>query len=548
MIRLNPGDAITSPSGVEWLVGELVGRGGTAQVHVATSADGSTAVVKTLSGHRFPVTSAMRKRFLREARHLESIDNPHVVRVLGHGSYRGLPFIVMEKMERSLYDVLQVSRIPFQVAATWLRHALVGTAALHDAGLVHRDLSPKNLLIARDGRLVVGDFGTVRHLNDTTITTSPHALGSLIYISTQQFDDPHGARPADDVFSLGQIAYEMLTGHRPLGNAPPLADARPDAPSDVTMFVDRMRSHARERRPGTARAALEEFDALASRSRTAKMPSAPRAVLEAWRIRQLAALERAKELPAIAGVCESLAEVVDAIGPIRLGVDRFRKLPHKEVVREVGIPGCRDRTCWGMAVLLGSGNCRFHIHDLEGGGFSWWLTLLHSRLTGSDFIVVNFDYLHPLLGTVSAAIEDLHRWDDDLFWSCFDAQAFTFGRECAECGTPLELSVPREELDINQGAFGVQRSATCPNEPGVEPPRCCVCGETLGRVHDFDEWGRYDAVGCACGGYAIQVDFEISPWNFNRRLTTDDVPTILEKHIRVQDDIPELWTFPDHSR
>jgi hypothetical protein len=215
---IDPGTAVTGRSGREWRIGAELGRGGTAIVYEALSDDLVDAAAKVLSAHRFPVDAGMRRRFQREGALLSCIDSHHVVRVLDEAVFHGEPILFLERLDTSLYAALsEASPGPpsLSSAVTWLWQALLGVAAMHLADMVHRDLSPKNLLLRADGALVVGDFGTVRHLDDEAISDTGAALGSLIYISRQQFGNSHTATARDDVYSLGQIAYELLSGWRP---------------------------------------------------------------------------------------------------------------------------------------------------------------------------------------------------------------------------------------------------------------------------------------------------------------------------------------------
>jgi hypothetical protein len=116
-----------------------------------------------------------------------------------------------------------------------------GVMALHARGMVHRDLSPRNLLLRSDGRLVVADFGTVRHLDDATMTANEN-FGSLLYISPQQFEDAHSAQPSDDLFSIGQIAWHLLIGRPPMGAVRAVRGLRDDVPKDLSDLIEALRS------------------------------------------------------------------------------------------------------------------------------------------------------------------------------------------------------------------------------------------------------------------------------------------------------------------
>ncbi|HEV7938650.1 MAG TPA: serine/threonine-protein kinase [Solirubrobacteraceae bacterium] len=235
-----------------WRVGHRIGQGGMSVVHEATSIEGQVGAVKLFSDHRFAEGQEAMQRLSREAQHLRAIVHPSVVRVLDLGKVEGRPALILERATESLYELLHTPdrRIGLAGALDFLVQALEGVHAMHERNLVHRDISPKNLLIFPGRRLAVADFGTVRHPDDTTITGA--GMGSLLYISNEQFGDPRNATLQDDIFSLGQIGYQLLTGGVPHGNPDPIRAIRPDVPAQIVETIERMRAYRREMRPSTA--------------------------------------------------------------------------------------------------------------------------------------------------------------------------------------------------------------------------------------------------------------------------------------------------------
>lgn len=536
---------LTGNSGAVWTVGEQVGSGGTAQVFAVSRADGTAAVAKVLSGHRFPIDDEARQRFDREARHLRAVEHPNVVRVLDLAAYGEEPVLILERADKSLYMVLREldGPIPVWLTTAWFRAALAGVAAMHEVGLVHRDLSPKNILFDARGRLLIADFGTVRHLHDGTITTDRSALGSLIYVSRQQFEQAHTATFADDVFSLGQIAYELLTGSRPVGNAPSVGRAREDIPAPLAELIEAMRSDDSNDRPATGREALERLLALITSSRDDAMPAIESSLHTLWRERQL------ETLAGLRGTIDDeclpqLEEVVTSIGPVRLGVSQFRALEPQRAHEEVALDRSGSRGGflypYGVLVLLGSGSARFHVGTLEGGGFTWTNANLHNRLNGKAMQVESEPVQSVGQAHEFAALVVLHQLEAPEFWRAFDTPSFLEGTPCADCGRPLGLRVYREDLDVNSYVRhpSVHRSALCPEEEGSEPLRCCICGQQFSRHADRDEYGPYDAVGCGCGGFAFQVDYDERPWSWSRPMKPADIAACLERQVRAFDGVP----------
>ncbi len=140
-----------------------------------------------------------------------------------------------------------------------LTGVLVGLQAMHAVGLVHRDLAPKNIYLRDDGTPVLGDFGTVRATTDSTLTATKEGLGSLLYISSSQFESQHQSTPLDDLFAVGQIAWQLLAGRRPAGNPPPIERVRPDVDRHLAHWVRRMRSEDPDERLLDVSDALEQL-------------------------------------------------------------------------------------------------------------------------------------------------------------------------------------------------------------------------------------------------------------------------------------------------
>ena len=241
--------AFTGNSGKRWAVGPEIGRGGTAVVFEVSCGD-CVGAAKLLSEHRFAVTDDLVERFRREIEHLRSLDHPNVASVLDDAIIDGAPVLVLERATDSLNDLVRGAAAPAAMpdGLAWLIQSAAGLDAVGQRGLVHRDVSLKNLLLRPDGSLMVADFGTILDPEDITITKG-EGLGSLLFISPDQFADPHNATAADDVYSLGQVAYYVLTGRAPHGNPPPVCSVRWEIPQPFGRLVDTMRAHDRNRRP-----------------------------------------------------------------------------------------------------------------------------------------------------------------------------------------------------------------------------------------------------------------------------------------------------------
>lgn len=198
----------------------LLGRGGAGVVYRARHIGlrRTVALKMLLSGsYAGPVERA---RFRREAQAVAILRHPHVVQVYDFGEHDGRPFFTMEFMDGgSLADQLRAAPRPPAAAAVLVAILADAVEAAHRAGIVHRDLKPSNVMLTADGTPKVGDFGLARHAdgeNDFALTLSGARLGTPAYMAPEQADGHSGeVGPPADVYALGAILYEMLTGGPP---------------------------------------------------------------------------------------------------------------------------------------------------------------------------------------------------------------------------------------------------------------------------------------------------------------------------------------------
>ncbi|OBI79466.1 protein kinase [Mycobacterium sp. E740] len=173
-------------------------------------------------------------RFQREARAVARLTDPGLVAVYDQGVDDQHPFLVMELVEGGTLRELLRERgpMPPHAAAAVVGPVLGGLAAAHRAGLVHRDVKPENVLISDDGDVKIADFGLVRAVAEAKITSTSVILGTAAYLSPEQVSTGD-ADPRSDVYAVGVLTYELLTGRTPFGGDTALAVAYQRLDNDV---------------------------------------------------------------------------------------------------------------------------------------------------------------------------------------------------------------------------------------------------------------------------------------------------------------------------
>jgi len=211
---------------------ELVGAGGMAQVYRAQDTLLERPVAVKLLRPQYAADEPFLARFLQEARAAANLSHPNVVAVYDVGEdtlpneTSPRPYIVMEFVAgRDLKAIIE-AEAPLSVGwaldiAVQIAQAL---AHAHEAGLIHRDVKPQNVLVTRDGRVKVADFGIARALATASISEAGVVLGTVHYLSPEQAAGD-AATPLSDVYALGVILYEMLAGQLPFTGETPVAVA-----------------------------------------------------------------------------------------------------------------------------------------------------------------------------------------------------------------------------------------------------------------------------------------------------------------------------------
>jgi len=194
----------------------LIARGGMGEVYRATDSVLERKVAVKLLSERYASDPEVRARFQREALAAARLSStPHVITIFDVGEHQERPYLVMEYLVGgSVHDRLREGPVPTDQALDWLEQAGKGLDRAHQEGVVHRDVKPANLLLDREGKISVTDFGIASTSGLDTLTLPGTVLGTAGYLSPEQArGDP--ATAASDRYGLGVVAFELLTGRRP---------------------------------------------------------------------------------------------------------------------------------------------------------------------------------------------------------------------------------------------------------------------------------------------------------------------------------------------
>jgi Tol biopolymer transport system component/tRNA A-37 threonylcarbamoyl transferase component Bud32 len=286
---LRPGDRIGA-----YRVERGLGRGGMGEVYLAFDDRlGRLVAIKRIR-HDGPLSEVQRQRFRREARAAARLNHPAIVQIFDlvatgdsdSGRAGGSDSLVMEYVEgESLADIVARGPLDPAVAVRFAREIALGLAAAHAAGFVHRDLKTENVMVTASGAVKILDFGLVKSVwqggsqgDEQSLTAEGIVLGTFHTISPEQVRGGE-ADARSDLFSLGVLLYELLSGQSPFRGGshveslrriltyhpPPLSTTRPGLPRELGALVDRLLEKDPRRRPQTARDVAAALGEIAAR-------------------------------------------------------------------------------------------------------------------------------------------------------------------------------------------------------------------------------------------------------------------------------------------
>lgn len=276
-LAVGPGTAAERVRVPGYEVLDVLGRGGMGVVYKARQVRANRVVALKMILHAEHAGACEHERFQIEAESVARLQHPHIVPIYEVGEADGLPFFSLEFCSGgSLAD--QLDGIPWRPERAAALVAVLARAmhSAHQKGIVHRDLKPANVLLTEDGTPKITDFGLAKRLDGTVHTGSGQIMGTPSYMAPEQAEGKaRAAGPAADIYALGAILYELLTGRPPFNAATPLdiilqvlAEEplaprllNPAIPADLEMVIRKCLQKAPESRYPSAEALAHDLDA-----------------------------------------------------------------------------------------------------------------------------------------------------------------------------------------------------------------------------------------------------------------------------------------------
>ncbi|MDE6005081.1 MAG: Stk1 family PASTA domain-containing Ser/Thr kinase [Oscillospiraceae bacterium] len=258
---------------------ELIGVGGMADVYKATDMiDNKTVAVKILK-REYAENEEFLRRFRNESKMIASLSHPNVVKVYDVGFSNKLQFIVMEYINGiTLKEYIENEEVlTWQDSVHFVIQVLRALQHAHDKGIVHRDIKPQNIMMFEDGTIKVMDFGIAKSAREQAFTATDQTIGTVHYISPEQARGDQTDEKSD-IYSVGVMFYEMLTGRKPFDSDKPVTIAvmhmknmpkrpraiNPDIPAGLEEIILRAMEKDPENRYQTASDMIKDIESFKS--------------------------------------------------------------------------------------------------------------------------------------------------------------------------------------------------------------------------------------------------------------------------------------------
>ncbi len=276
------------------LISEL-GRGGMATVYRAHDPFFDRDVAVKLLPREFLHDPTFKTRFEREAKTIAALEHSAIVPVHDFGEEEGQPFLVMRYMSGgSLVDRLESGPLSFEEISTIISRIATGLDEAHKKGMIHRDLKPGNILFDSHGDAFLSDFGIVKLTQETATFTGTGIIGTPAYMSPEQARGDPDLDPRSDVYALGVILFEMLSGKQPyeadtpMGLAvkhitepvPSILEVKPDLPPNFELMIKRALAKEPKDRYASAGELAKEFAEMVAAERRYVRPPIPTLIEE----------------------------------------------------------------------------------------------------------------------------------------------------------------------------------------------------------------------------------------------------------------------------
>jgi serine/threonine protein kinase len=228
---------------------ELLGQGGMGAVYKARQPGLDRLVALKILPLQAGSDPGFAERFNREARALAKLSHPNIVAVYDFGQTHGLHYLIMEYVDGpNLRQIERANKLSTRQALQIIPQICAALQFAHDEGVVHRDVKPENVLLDKRGRVKIADFGLARILGreqkDLRLTGARDVVGTPHYMAPEQVEHPQEVDHRADIYSLGVVFYEMLTGELPIGKFAP-----PSQKVQVDVRLDEVVLHTLEKEP-----------------------------------------------------------------------------------------------------------------------------------------------------------------------------------------------------------------------------------------------------------------------------------------------------------